>query len=150
MKPEVVFTRACSVAELLERLLSQARRSVDAALYRLNNPRLAGALEEAVRRGAQVRVVLDRGKYEETRTARQLISAGVISFRLLSGRGGAGTKMHHKFAILDSSVILTGSYNWTLESEEENFESLLILREPEVVTAYQQEFSALWSAAEAI
>ncbi len=150
MKPEVVFTRACSVAELLEGLLSQASRSVDGALHRLNNPRLARALAEAVRRGAQVRVVLDRGKYEETRTTRQILSTGAISFRLLSGRGGAGTKMHHKFAILDSSVVLTGSYNWTLESEEENFDSLLILHEPEVVTAYQQEFSALWSAAQVL
>lgn len=150
MGPEVAFTRAGSVAALIERLLSSASRSVDAALYRLNHPGLARALEGAVARGVQVRVVLDRGKYEETRTTRKLLSTGVISFRLLSGRGGAGTKMHHKFAILDSSVVLTGSYNWTLESEEENFDSLLILHEPEVVTAYQQEFSALWSAAQVL
>ncbi len=150
MGPEVAFTRAGSVAALIERLLSSASRSVDAALYRLNHPGLARALEGAVARGVQVRVVLDRGKYEETRATRQLLSTGVISPRLLSGRGGAGTKMHHKFAIVDASAVLTGSYNWTLESEEENFEGLLVFREPETVAAYQQEFNELWSAAQAL
>ena len=54
--------------------------------------------------------------------------------------------MHHKFAILDNHTVLTGSYNWTPESEEQNYENLLVLREPAQVEAYQREFEALWEA----
>jgi len=40
--------------------------------------------------------------------------------------------------------VLTGSYNWTFASEEENYENVLILREPRLVGIYQVEFEALW------
>ena len=39
--------------------------------------------------------------------------------------------MHHKFAILDGQTAITGSYNWTVESDEENFENLVILHDKE-------------------
>jgi phosphatidylserine/phosphatidylglycerophosphate/cardiolipin synthase-like enzyme len=55
--------------------------------------------------------------------------------------------MHHKFALLDNSVVLTGSYNWTFASEEENYDNVLILREPRLVGIYQAEFEALWAEA---
>ena len=147
MDTEVILTRGSSVAEAIERLIRQATTSVDAALYRFNNPRLARALREAIGRGLSVRLVLDRNKYEESRTAQELFADGRIPFRLLYGRQGAGTKMHHKFAVLDDRAVLTGSYNWTLESEEQNFEGLLILREPEQVEIFQREFEALWTEA---
>jgi phosphatidylserine/phosphatidylglycerophosphate/cardiolipin synthase-like enzyme len=55
--------------------------------------------------------------------------------------------MHHKFVILDQQTVVTGSYNWTHESEEENQENLLILRDEYSVEAYSQEFEALWAGA---
>jgi phosphatidylserine/phosphatidylglycerophosphate/cardiolipin synthase-like enzyme len=147
MRAEIILTRADSAAEVIERLIEATTASVDAALYRFNHPRLACALEEAARRGVGVRLVLDRNKYEESRATQQLLSNGPIPFRLLYGRRGPGSKMHHKFAILDGRIALTGSYNWTLESEEENFENLLILREPEQLATYRKEFEALWADA---
>jgi phosphatidylserine/phosphatidylglycerophosphate/cardiolipin synthase-like enzyme len=55
--------------------------------------------------------------------------------------------MHHKFVILDQQTVLTGSYNWTLESEDENYENLVILEEAQPVEAYTREFEALWTGA---
>ena len=55
--------------------------------------------------------------------------------------------MHHKFVILDGQTVLTGSYNWTLESEELNYDNLAVLRDPQPAVFYRQEFEALWSAA---
>jgi cardiolipin hydrolase len=147
MDTEVILTRGSSVAETIERLIREAVISVEAALYRFNNPRLAGTLAEAIRRGVGVRLVLDRNKYEESRTTREIFANGRIPFRLLCGRQGPGTKMHHKFVILDGRTVLTGSYNWTLESEEQNYEGLLILHAPEQVAVFHQEFEALWTEA---
>jgi len=144
---EAHFTRTGSVAGIVERLLKATSTSVDAALYRFNHPSLARALEEANRRGVRVRLVLDRGKYEETQATRELLAGGRTPFRLLNGRQGAGSKMHHKFAILDDRVTLTGSYNWTVESEEQNYENLLVVREPERLQDYRREFEALWDEA---
>ena len=120
MSAEVLFTRERSVAGRIERLIKNAGASFDAALYRFTSDRLARALDEAQERGVRVRLVLDRGKYKESETARRLLARGRFAVRLAYGRDGAGSKMHHKFALLDDSALLTGSYNWTTESEEQN------------------------------
>ena|SRR5579864_4947547 len=142
-----LFTRSTSVAKVIERLIRSAKTSVDAALYRLSHPRLALALHDAARRGLRVRLILDREKYEVTRSTRDILADLRIPYRLMSGRRGRWAKMHHKFAILDDRMALAGSYNWTVESEEENYENLMVLRERHQVEDFIQEFEALWAAA---
>src|SRR5207244_12767424 len=127
--------------------LNRVGPSSAAALYRVTSDRPARSLSEAQKRGVRVRLLLDRGKYEESETTRRLLARGRFAVRLAHGRDGAGSKMHHKFALLDDSVLLTGSYNWTTESEEQNYENLLVLREPELIATYRPEFEALWAEA---
>ena len=147
MMAEVAFSRSVSVANLIGRMIETTATSLDAALYRFNNPQLAGAVTQAVRRGVSVRMVLDRGKYQEDLITQQLLSVGSFPFRLLRGRPGRASKMHHKFAILDDRSAITGSYNWTLESDENNYENLVILRDREPLEAYRREFELLWEEA---
>ncbi|HEV2349262.1 MAG TPA: phospholipase D-like domain-containing protein [Terriglobia bacterium] len=144
---QAFFTRSTSVAKVIERLIKATRISADAALYRLSHPSLARALHDAAQRGVRVRVILDSGKYEITAATRELLGKFNIPYRLMSGRRGRWAKMHHKFAVLDRRVALAGSYNWTLESEEQNFEDLLVLREHHQVHEFAEEFEALWATA---
>lgn len=144
---EVIFTREKSAAEIIERLIRQTKNTFDAALYRFNSRRLAEALDEAGRRGVRIHMVIDRNKYNESQATRQLLDDHRFTFRLARGRGGNGSKMHHKFALLDEKIVITGSYNWTFASEEENYENLLILRDPELVRTYRPEFELLWAQA---
>ena len=149
MNANVSFTRHGSIAEQIRRLIEGTGLSLDAALYRFNHAELKEALMDAVRRDVSVRLVLDRRKYEEDPVTRDLLIAPGIPYRLSGGRSGKSSKMHHKFVILDARIALTGSYNWTTESEETNYDNLITLHEPEVVTAYQQEFELLWGEASA-
>jgi mitochondrial cardiolipin hydrolase len=150
MDSEVIFTRSGSPAEIIEGLIRSAITSVTAALYRLNNPRLAAVLKEARERGLSVRLVLnDNDHYEENQAARRTLRDYNIPFRILHGRVGDKSKMHHKFAVVDSRIALTGSYNWTLESEERNYENLILLRESRLVTPFAQEFEELWAEGQA-
>jgi phosphatidylserine/phosphatidylglycerophosphate/cardiolipin synthase-like enzyme len=144
---QVFFTRSTSVAQVIERLIKTTKVTIDAALYRLSHPRLARALHDAAQRGVRVRVLLDSGKYEMTPATRELLAKFKIPYRLRSGRSGRWAKMHHKFAVLDRRVAMAGSYNWTLESEEENFEDLLVLREHHQVHEFGEEFEVLWATA---
>ncbi len=145
---EIKFARSESVAGVIMRLLREASTSIDAALYRFNHPGLAQGLEEAAQRGVRVRLLVDGNKYKESPTTQELLTGAIIPFRLAFGRQGRGSKMHHKFVILDRQTVLTGSYNWTLESEDENHENLLILRDAHPVEAYTREFEGLWSGAD--
>lgn len=146
MDSEVIFTRSGCPAAVIEGLIRPAATSVVAALYRLSNPRLAVVLREAQERGLSVRVVLNENDhYEENQAARRTLGDYNIAFRILHGRAGDKSKMHHKFAVVDSRIVLTGSYNWTLESEERNYENLVMLREPRLVMPFVWEFEELWA-----
>jgi mitochondrial cardiolipin hydrolase len=142
-----LFSRSGAVADALVAMVGAASTSVDAALYRLSNPRLGSALRQAVDRGLRVRLLLDRGKYRETSLTRKILSSGRLPFRLAQGRKRGRSKLHHKFAIFDEASVATGSYNWTIESEEENFENLVILRDASAARAFEHEFEALWQDA---
>jgi mitochondrial cardiolipin hydrolase len=141
---EVLFTRTGSIAEAIETLLGAATTSIEAALYGFSSQRLANALEEAQARRLRLRLVVDGNKYQETSGCQRLLAERKLPFRLAFGRDGEGSKMHHKFALLDRKLVLTGSYNWTAASEDKNYDNLLILRTPDLVEAYRSEFAALW------
>jgi mitochondrial cardiolipin hydrolase len=147
MKMDVKFARSESVADAITGLLQGASSSIDGALYRFNHPGLAQAVEEAAERGVRIRLLVDGNKYKESRTTQELLSGAIIPFRLAFGRQGRGSKMHHKFVILDQHTLLTGSYNWTLESEDDNHENLIITQDAQMIQAYAREFEALWMGA---
>ncbi len=56
---------------------------------------------------------------------------------------GAGTRMHHKFVVLDFDLptarVYTGSYNVSLPADLKNGENLLRIRDRRVATAYMVE-----------
>ena len=80
---QTIFTSQGSVARAIERLLMEARVSVDAALYRITNPRLARALGEARDRGLRVRLLVDRNKYQATAVTRKVLAENSLPFQAI-------------------------------------------------------------------
>jgi phosphatidylserine/phosphatidylglycerophosphate/cardiolipin synthase-like enzyme len=144
----IAFAREGDLVAVIAASIGKVVVSLDAALYRFNIPELGHALAEAAGRGVQIRLVLDADRFRADPTARSLVETHGLPFRLLSGRRGPGSKMHHKFAILDDRTVLTGSYNWTTESDQQNHEALLVVSGARPVQQFREEFEALWSAAE--
>jgi phosphatidylserine/phosphatidylglycerophosphate/cardiolipin synthase-like enzyme len=66
------------------------------------------------------------------------------------GRDGDDSKMHHKFAVLDGRLVITGSYNWTFASEERNHENVVLLQGHGLVRTYLHEFEALWAQSDEV
>ena len=54
-----------------------------------------------------------------------------------------GTRMHHKFIVLDfdkpEARVYLGSYNMSLAADTKNGENLLLIRDPRVATSYMVE-----------
>jgi phosphatidylserine/phosphatidylglycerophosphate/cardiolipin synthase-like enzyme len=53
--------------------------------------------------------------------------------------------MHHKFAIIDNRLLLTGSYNWTFAANNKNEENLMVIDDPEIIKIFQNQFVNLWT-----
>ena len=52
--------------------------------------------------------------------------------------------MHHKFLIIDNSVLITGSFNWTRQAIVGNHENLIVTTHAKLVPLYRREFDKLW------
>ena len=52
--------------------------------------------------------------------------------------------MHHKFALFDRALVITGSYNWTRSAARHNRENLLVSDDPRLVAPYLRRFDEDW------
>ncbi len=144
---ETLFSRRVSIASVIGREIREAEATIDAALYSVSSAPLLAALEQAARRGVRVRLLTDASKFKQSDGARNLLKLAHFPCRLLGGRAGGESKMHHKFLILDGAAVLTGSYNWTASSEDQHFENVVRISEPHTVQNYAAEFARLWREA---
>lgn len=51
--------------------------------------------------------------------------------------------MHHKFCIIDSNIVISGSYNWTYYAEYRNIENVIITDDNVLIEAYIDQFKHL-------
>lgn len=140
---EIHFSPLGGCEAMVVHLIEGARSTVDAAVYSLNNPKIADALIHAKSRGVTIRLLLDRtqaaGKSNRVMLA-TLIKNG-IDVRLHS----KNKIEHNKFGVFDGTKVTTGSFNWTTAAEEKNSENCISLDETKVVTKYAERFnSVLW------
>ncbi len=54
--------------------------------------------------------------------------------------------MHHKFAILDEAVVITGSFNWTTQAVKSNQENILFFENEKIAKNYLDEYNRLWKS----
>jgi phosphatidylserine/phosphatidylglycerophosphate/cardiolipin synthase-like enzyme len=60
---------------------------------------------------------------------------------------GNGSFLHHKVIIIDNSIVVTGSLNYSSNADESNEENVIIVDNLEIAALYLQEFEKLWSQA---
>jgi phosphatidylserine/phosphatidylglycerophosphate/cardiolipin synthase-like enzyme len=57
--------------------------------------------------------------------------------------GGGGTRMHHKFVVIDfdkpTARVYMGSYNFSLAADTQNGENLLLIRDRRIAVSYVVE-----------
>jgi len=120
------------------------RHTVHAAIYNINDFRIADALIQAHQAGVEVRLVTDARKLHPDATWQtqddRLLAAGVP---LLGARYRGDGAMHFKFALLDGRKVATGSFNWEWGSSKENHENMILTDAPELVAAYARRFEAV-------
>jgi len=140
---EVYFSPSGGCQQAVVETVNKAASEIDVAIYIFTNPDIAEALVAAKDRGVKVRVLLDGDNVDmDYSKAESLVDNG-ISVRHETGAG----LMHNKFAVVDDSIVLTGSFNWTRSAEGANDENLLKIVSPELAAQYAEEFSELWALA---
>ena len=137
----VVFGPEDPMVETLLGALQAARQLVDIAVFTITDDRVTQTLLGLHRRGIRLRILSDDAKaWDPGSDIHRLAAAGVAVFTDRSEG-----HFHHKFAVIDARVAITGSYNWTRGADRDNRENLVVSQEPALVDQYARAFARMWA-----
>jgi len=54
-----------------------------------------------------------------------------------------GDKLHHKFAVIDNKIVITGSFNWSPTAAHTNDENLLVIHSPKLAAHFTHEMNRM-------
>ena len=154
---------AQSVNGLIAKTLGQATQSVHLALFVFSEQAISTQLLPLANRGVPIKTLIDPGfayrSYSEgldmlgltlpdhnckrdnsVPWPRPITTVGVPTL-------ADGDKLHHKFAVLDGSIVLVGSQNWSQAANTTNDENLLVIRNATVAAHFEREFQRLYDGA---
>jgi len=120
--------------------ISDCKKSLDMCLFLITLTDMASLAIRLMQDGVRVRVIVDHSNIGLTGCqVSRLREAGVrVVSRKLNGL------MHHKFAVVDGRVIITGSFNWTSQAIYNNNENVIISSNKKLVEPFVVEFERLW------
>ena len=143
---ELYFSRSDPVEKILVQEIARATKSIHLLMYSFTDDALAGALVQAQRRGVDVKIVFDRSQTFEKHSLANFILEKLgpsrCEFRTGKGRG----IMHEKMAIYDDADVSMGSFNWTDNARDNNWENLDIIHDAKIAASCEREFQRLWSS----
>jgi phosphatidylserine/phosphatidylglycerophosphate/cardiolipin synthase-like enzyme len=120
--------------------ISFASSSIDVCVFTISDNRIKDKLLYAFGKGVRVRIITDNDKSFDRGSDIQSLHEAGVSIKMDSSRH----HMHHKFAVFDKKLALTGSFNWTRSASAYNHENILITDHLGAVNSYRKEFDRLW------
>lgn len=136
------MTQICfsNIEEFMRINIASAKKRIYVAVAWFTNDVLFKELLIALERNVEIKIILlgdilNRGEFG--------LDFGLLIQKKADVRFASSSQgiMHHKFCVIDDSVI-TGSYNWTY-SANKNQENIVLLNDPEVVKGYYEQYEKL-------
>ena len=147
---QVYFSPNKNIDLIMIKEIEKAKAKISVAIYDITNKKITDALINAHKKGISVRLYTDKiinEDYEqpllddltnnniEVKIANPENWNNVQSYRAI---------MHNKFIVIDEDIVITGSYNFTTNAEENNRENLIIIPNKIIAQKYYEQFNIYW------
>jgi phospholipase D len=116
--------------------LGSAKTSVVFAAYTFTETSIGTAVILAHMNGISVKGVIEKQNINSASSQFQRFLDQGIDVK--PDRNSA--LMHHKFFVIDNSVVITGSFNPTKAADESNDDNLVVIKNREMAKKYAKEF----------
>lgn len=140
-----------AIDDTLIAYLNRAQKSIDFAIYHLNNNNISNitaALNNAHNRGVDVRVVYDSGIAGSTM---QNLDPGIGA--IASSTGAQYGIMHNKFVVIDAKssdpddpLVWTGATNFTEGQINDDDNNVIIIQDKSLAKTYRLEFNEMFGS----
>src|SRR5437773_2308691 len=131
-KIEVYFSPKGGCTEAVVDSLNKATSTALVQAYSFTSAPIAKALVDAKRRGLQIQVILDKSQQTGRYSEGDFLQHSAIPTFVDSKHAIA----HSKIMIIDDQTVITGSFNFSKQAEQENADNLLILYDPGLAPKY--------------
>ena len=139
-RPIVCFTPEEKCYPKIVQYIDAAQHTIYMRAYAFTSLEIATALISAHQRGVSVLVLADKGQMKGAYSlVNMLIDAG-ITVKREKCKGLA----HNKVILIDNTILITGSYNFTKGAESRNAENLLILKQRTLLKKYLHDWKIAW------
>jgi hypothetical protein len=137
VRHEAHFSPAGGVTEAIVRHIGKARREILLQGFTINARPISEALVAAKSRGVHVEILIDSiNEKDPTSDLNFLLDSG-LDPQIDDNHGVA----HNKIILLDNKTLITGSFNFTRQSEEENAENILVVEGvSHLIHAYRESY----------
>ncbi len=135
------FTPPADAAAAVQSVIDQSQTEVLVQAYGFTHNGIAQALIRAHARGVQVRVLLDQRSETSNRYVIDLMAANDMVWR----HDGKHAIAHNKVIVVDGSIVITGSFNFTNSAQTRNAENLLVLKSQELAAQYKANWDVHWA-----
>ena len=120
--------------------VGRANESIHVLIYSFTLDDVSDALIEAYNGGVEVEVVFEKQQISQYSEYSKLEQGGVAV------RNDTNSAyMHSKVMIIDETIVLTGSFNWSAHAQEQNNENLIVIKSTYIAETYEQEFQKIWT-----
>ncbi|WKZ38100.1 MAG: phospholipase D-like domain-containing protein [Anaerolineales bacterium] len=141
---QVLFSPEDNVMRNLIALVKDARTSIRFLAFSFTDFPLAQVMIERANAGVDVKGVFETfGSNSPNSELRTFWCAG-----LPVRQDGNASFLHHKVIVVDNSIVVTGSLNFSANADEVNEENVLIVDNAGIAALYLQEFEKIWSRAQ--
>ncbi len=123
--------------------IGRANQTVHVLIYSFTLDSIRVALITAKTRNIQVQIVMDNDQAKQQSSEYGNLTAAGLQVRLSKGFN----EMHDKIALIDSHVLITGSFNWSTNANTRNAENLLIIDSAALAARYESHFQTVWTKA---
>ena len=137
VKVQNYFSPVDHVSDKVVALVNGAQHSVRFMIFTYTDKNLAAAMIARFQAGVDVAGVI------ENRGASQGAFVSLACAKVPVKVDGNKYTMHHKVIVIDDSIVVTGSFNYTKSADTENDDNVLVIYDPAVAKQYLAEFDRI-------
>ena len=143
---QVLFSAEDDVVDNLIALVNDAQTSIRFLAFSFTDYPLAQAMIARAQAGVDVQGVFETFGSNSTRSELRTLWCAGLPVR----QDGNSSFLHHKVIIIDDSIVVTGSLNFSSSADEDNEENVVILDNAEIAALYLQEYQKVWDEANSV
>lgn len=149
LRGRIVTCKSCStvhvdvkfseIKKVIIEHIEKASQSINIAVAWITDPDICNMLIQKSTTSIPIKIIMYDDECNKNTPLTTTKNTGIdILFVKKSG----SNIMHNKFCIFDNNIVITGSYNWT-KNAQNNYENIILILNHDIATSYTSNFNKL-------